>query len=73
MAARLRQSKEDGALYLGEIRVAEYDKAPWGTCERFRISGAVGWSHRYEYSDDCMQDCESEVRRLLKETGVDCE
>jgi hypothetical protein len=73
MAARLRQSKEDGGLYLGQVRVAEYEKAPWGQIERYRISGLREWSQRYEHPSDCMQDAEADVRRLLKEAGVEVE
>lgn len=37
---------------------------------RYRIGRKVA-SDPYESMVDCMQDCESEVRRLLKEAGVE--
>lgn len=72
MAARLEWDKHD--LNLGAFNLAYVS--------RDRISGTwkmmllpVGGSlpcekERYQNEADCMQDCEAEVRRLLRESGV---
>lgn len=59
-------------LYLGEWRLAEVRTlGP----KRFRFRApcdALGDGKReYESAQDAFQDCESEVRRLLKEAGVE--
>lgn len=62
------------SLMLGPIRVAQV--AVTGKQWRFQIpmgERAMFESVGYQRGNDCMQDCESEVRRLLKEAGVICE
>jgi len=68
MAAKLRWSK--GSLWLGALKVA--DTVGWGDDEGVRFRPAGGeWSDPYQAPSDLQQDCESEVRRLLKEAGVE--
>lgn len=67
MAARLEW--KHGDLMLGQIRLAEtqwtsHSKHQW------RVAG-FDWHETYEVADDAQQDCESEVRRLLKAAGVE--
>lgn len=60
----------------------------WLLCDVYRISGAKGTGRYFKYAltnddvteskpyqsiEDCEQDAESEVRRLLKEAGVTLE
>lgn len=68
MAAKLEWRK--GSLWLGAIEVAE--TVGWGTDEgvRFKPSGGA-WSDPYQDPADLQQDCESEVRRLLREAGIE--
>jgi hypothetical protein len=67
MAAKLRW---DGRLLmLGEVMVGEaHPLNGW----RYRVAPRQ-WSKTYEDEADCRQDLESEVRRLLKDAGVDVE
>jgi len=70
MAAKLTWST--GYLWLGQLPLAH-----------MRHTGRKGWQwtltghgwrsapSRYETKEDAQQDCESEVRRLLKDAGVD--
>lgn len=78
MAANLEWKNRNefgGRLYLGG----------WMLGEAFRVSGritigrvfryalvddACTESNSYQSAEDCMQDLETEVRRLLKEAGV---
>lgn len=68
MTAKLEWAK--GSLWLGVLLVAE--TTGWGTDDgvRFRPSGGA-WSDPYQDPADLQQDCEFEVRRLLKEAGVE--
>lgn len=58
-----------GSLWLGRIEVA---RTEWTSrsANRYRVAGHE-WSIRYEDATDCQNDCESEVRRLLEEAGVE--
>lgn len=70
MAAKLEWAK--GALTLGGLIVAgtTLERRGW----EYRIPSVDGLEGGpYESLSDARQDCESEVRRLLKEAGVDVE
>lgn len=66
MAAKL--TWKIGYLWLGRIELA---KTEWrsGHAHRYQIGGH-DWSKSYENDADMRQDCETEVRSLLKEAGV---
>jgi len=68
MAARLLIDGD--GIWLGRLRLAQW----WikGRMAQYRLAGCTA-SKVYESLVDCMQDGESEVRRLLKEAGVDFE
>lgn len=79
MAAKLEWKEQHafGArLMLGGWMLAETYRlgGKRGTAHVFKFSltdTAVTESQPYESLADCMADCESEVRRLLKEAGVE--
>lgn len=69
-----------GWLRLGRLAIARMaeDMDGW----RYRVSRPRKWSgaasqpnvsDAYERAKDCRADCEAEVRRLLKEAGVEVE
>lgn len=68
MAAKLRW--EGDALWLGEFVVGELKRVT-GVRSIHRYWAGRRQSATYENPQDCMQDCETEVRRLLKKAGVD--
>lgn len=70
MAAKLEWTGHN--LYLGEFRVAEV-RTLGPRRFRFRAPCDTMGKGRKEYESiaDAFQDCESEVRRLLKKAGVD--
>lgn len=72
MAARLEWKGHN--LYLGEWRVAEV-RTLGPKWFRFRApcDTLVEGKQDYETAADAFQDCESEVRRLLKDAGVGVE
>jgi hypothetical protein len=68
MAAKLEGRK--GSLWFGALKVT--DTVGWGTDEGVRYKPSGGeWSAPYQEPADLQQDCESEVRRLLREVGVE--
>lgn len=61
-------------VWLGKIRVAQWIFAGAATVIGYRIDGVFRYEDpRYDNADDAKRDAESEVRRLLKDAGVDCE
>ena len=71
MAARLEW--ENGALVAYEVAIANVSKRGDDWVYVARVDGRRIVSPPYESEADCRQDCMAEVRRLLKEAGVDCE
>lgn len=74
MAARLKVTTN--GVWLGELRLASFRSADaWGLEITNYVlgDGTRQKSKRYDSPDDCVQDCEREVRRLLKEAGVEVE
>jgi hypothetical protein len=80
MAARLKWWR--GYLRLGQLVLARVGEN--GGLWTYRLSKPAKWggegddakavpSDPYERKRDCMADCESEVRRLLKAAGVEVE
>lgn len=67
MAAKLEQRR--GAVWLGEFRLASTEHVAGG----WRYVAGLTISTPRETRSDALNDAESEVRRLLKEAGVDCE
>jgi hypothetical protein len=72
MAAKLEWNKYD--LMMGPFELAYVLRQ--GSQWKMLILAVPGTMDvekaRYETDVDAMQDCESEVRRLLKEAGVEC-
>jgi hypothetical protein len=74
MAARLKVTTK--GVWLGALRLASFRASDARGLEitNYVISdGEMRKSKRYDDSGACVADCEAEVRRLLKEAGVDCE
>jgi hypothetical protein len=72
MAARL--TVDFRGVWLGSLRLASFLKCSKGHILNYMlVDGSHQKSRRYEDPEDCKWDAESEVRRLLKEAGVDCE
>jgi hypothetical protein len=72
MAAKLKVNTK--GVWLGALRLASFRASDARGLEITNYvlgDGSNQKSARYDSSDDCVQDCESEVRRLLNAAGVE--
>jgi hypothetical protein len=73
MAAKLEWRGD--ALWLGDFVLGETKRVTGvtGVTRTWRYWAGRNQSELYESISECQQDCESEVRRLLKTAGVEIE
>jgi hypothetical protein len=72
MAAKLEVNQR--GVWLGKLRLASFLKSSSGIVINYMVAdGSHQKSRRYEEPEDCRWDAESEVRRLLRDAGVEVE
>jgi hypothetical protein len=70
MAAKLEVNRR--GVWLGKLRLAAFVEDAHGCATKYVVAdGKHDPSKHYEEPEDCRWDAESEVRRLLREAGIE--